>query len=155
MPGTAIFLNRGKTTVPLALRDNIRHNHVRHSNIVIASVEIATSPRVPVTQRVVIDDLGDPADGITHVTVNFGYAEQTDVPRALRLVSPTAACGRLDLDQAIFYLSKIELSAGRKPRMASWRKKLFLATSRITVDAAEHFNLPLNRTVVLGEVVEI
>lgn len=155
VPGTAIFLNRGKTTVPLALRDNIRHNHVRHSNIVIASVEIATSPRVPVTQRVVIDDLGDPADGITHVTVNFGYAEQTDVPRALRLVSPTAACGRLDLDQAIFYLSKIELRAGRKPRMASWRKKLFLATSRITVDAAEHFNLPLNRTVVLGEVVEI
>lgn len=155
VPGTAIFLNRGKTTVPLALRDNIRHNHVRHSNIVIASVEIATSPRVPLTQRVVIDDLGDPADGITHVTVNFGYAEQTDVPRALRLVSPTAACGRLDLDQAIFYLSKIELRAGRKPRMASWRKKLFLATSRITVDAAEHFNLPLNRTVVLGEVVEI
>lgn len=39
--------------------------------------------------------------------------------------------------------------------MMTWRKKLFLATSRITVDAAEHFNLPLNRTVVLGEVVEI
>jgi KUP system potassium uptake protein len=155
VPGTAIFLNRGKTTVPLALRDNIRHNRVRHANIVIASVEIATVPRVPLTRRVVVDDLGDPADGITHVTVNFGYAEQTDVPRALALVSPKAACGRLDLDQAIFYLSKIELRAGRKPRMAGWRKKLFLATSRITVDAAEHFNLPLNRTVVLGEVVEV
>lgn len=155
VPGTAIFLNRGKTTVPLALRDNIRHNRVRHANIVIASVEIATVPRVPLTRRVVVDDLGDPADGITHVTVNFGYAEQTDVPRALALVSPKAACGRLDLDRAIFYLSKIELRAGRKPRMAGWRKKLFLATSRITVDAAEHFNLPLNRTVVLGEVVEV
>ncbi|MFL0411488.1 potassium transporter Kup [Microbacterium paludicola] len=155
VPGTAIFLNRGKTTVPLALRDNVRHNHVRHENIVIVSVDIATAPRVPSTQRVVVDDLGDPRDGITHVTVNFGYAEVTDVPRALALVSPKAACGRLDLDQAIYYLSKIELRAGRKPRMMTWRKKLFLATSRITVDAAEHFNLPLNRTVVLGEVVEI
>ncbi|MER7796146.1 KUP/HAK/KT family potassium transporter [Microbacterium sp. NPDC096154] len=155
VPGTAIFLNRGKTTVPLALRDNIRHNHVRHQNIVIVSVEIATSPRVPSRHRVVVDDLGDPTDGITHVTVTFGYAEQTDVPRALALVSPKAACGRLDLAGAIYYLSKIELRAGRKPRMAGWRKKLFLATSRITVDAAEHFNLPLDRTVVLGEVVEV
>ncbi|MEL5990363.1 potassium transporter Kup [Microbacterium phosphatis] len=155
VPGTAIFLNRGKTTVPLALRDNIRHNHVRHASIVIVSVEIATVPRVPSKKRIVIDDLGDPADGITHVTINFGYAEVTDVPRALSLVSPKAACGRLDLDEAVFYLSKIELRAGRKPRMAPWRKKLFLATARITVDAAEHFNLPLNRTVVLGEVVEI
>ena len=155
VPGTAIFLNRGKTTVPLALRDNIRHNHVRHENIVITSVEIATVHRVPSKKRIVIDDLGDSTDGITHVTINFGYAEVTDVPRALGLVSPKAACGRLNLDEAVFYLSKIELRAGRKPRMASWRKKLFLATSRITVDAAEHFNLPLNRTVVLGEVVEI
>jgi KUP system potassium uptake protein len=155
VPGTAIFLNRGKTTVPLALRDNVRHNRVRHANIVIASVEIATVPRVPSAHRVVVEDLGDPADGITHVTVNYGYAEQTDVPRALAMVSPKAACGRLQLDEAIYYLSKIELRAGRKPRMASWRKKLFLATSRITVDAAEHFNLPLNRTIVLGEVVEI
>ncbi|WP_345750505.1 potassium transporter Kup [Microbacterium rhizophilus] len=155
VPGTAIFLNRGKTTVPLALRDNIRHNHVRHESIVIVSVDIATSPRVPSTHRIVVDDLGDPTDGITHVTVNFGYAEVTDVPRALGLVSPKAACGRLNLAEAVYYLSKIELRAGRKPRMPAWRKKLFLATSRITVDAAEHFNLPLNRTVVLGEVVEI
>ncbi|MBO3663947.1 KUP/HAK/KT family potassium transporter [Microbacterium sp. NEAU-LLB] len=155
VPGTAIFLNRGKTTVPLALRDNIRHNHVRHESIVIVSVDIAVVPRVPSTHRIVVDDLGDPSDGITHVTINFGYAEVTDVPRALSLVSPKAACGRLNLDEAVFYLSKIELRAGRKPRMASWRKKLFLATSRITVDAAEHFNLPLNRTVVLGEVVEV
>jgi KUP system potassium uptake protein len=34
--------------------------------------------------------------------------------------------------------------------MAHWRKRLFVATSRITADAAEYFGLPRNRTVIIG-----
>ncbi|MBV8931933.1 MAG: KUP/HAK/KT family potassium transporter, partial [Kutzneria sp.] len=30
VPGTAVFLNRGKRTAPLALRASVEHNHVRH-----------------------------------------------------------------------------------------------------------------------------
>ena len=31
VPGTAVFLNRGKDTAPLAMRANVEHNHVLHS----------------------------------------------------------------------------------------------------------------------------
>ena len=38
-PGTAIFLNRGKDSAPLAMRANVEHNQVRHQHVVILSIE--------------------------------------------------------------------------------------------------------------------
>jgi KUP system potassium uptake protein len=39
--------------------------------------------------------------------------------------------------------------------MAAWRKLLFIATSYITADAAEHFGLPRDRTVIMGSHIEV
>ena len=153
--GCAIFLNRGDATAPLALRSNVEHNHVRHRYVVIVSVEIQTVPRVSLEKRVSIDDLGDPADGITHVALRFGYTETPDVPAALATLTPEQTEGRLDLDQATYFLSKIELRAGNQKGMAPWRKRLFLATSHITADASEHFGLPRDRVVLLGAHVDV
>ena len=36
-----------------------------------------------------------------------------------------------------------------------WRKRLFVATSHITADAGEHFNLPRDRVVFLGSSIEV
>ncbi|WP_236792715.1 potassium transporter Kup [Amycolatopsis sp. GM8] len=155
VPGTAVFLNRGKETAPLALRANVDHNHVRHEHLVIVSIETEPVPRVPVNRRVVVDDLGYGDDGITHVTARFGYMETPDVPRALRHLEPAQTEGRLDLDDASYFLSTIELRTGTEPTMARWRKRLFIATSYIAVDAAEYFNLPRERTVIMGSHIEV
>ena len=76
--------------------------------------------------------------------------EQPDVPAALRLVELTGTEGTLDLDAATYYLSKVDLVAGDQPTMPAWRKRLFIATSYITGDAAAYFGLPLERTVIIG-----
>ena len=39
--------------------------------------------------------------------------------------------------------------------MATWRKHLFIATSHITSDAAEHFQLPRDRTIIVGSHIEV
>ena len=39
--------------------------------------------------------------------------------------------------------------------MNRWRKRLFVATSRITADAAEYFHLPRDRTVIMGSRIEL
>lgn len=52
-------------------------------------------------------------------------------------------------------LSKIELQRGKSPTMAGWRKRLFVATSLITADAAEHFGLPRERTVIMGARIDV
>ncbi len=155
VPGTAIFLNRGSTTAPLALRANVEHNQVRHEHVVIVSIETEQVPRVAADQRAVVDDLGYGDDGITHVTVNFGYMETPDVPAALATLDPAATEGPIDLDNASYFLSKIELRAGEADTMATWRKHLFVATSHITADAAEFFNLPRDRTVIIGAQIEV
>jgi len=78
-----------------------------------------------------------------------------DVPGALRMLPPALTEGPLQLDQASYFLSKIELQAGTARTMAPWRKRLFMATSYITADAAEHFGLPRDRTVIMGSHIEV
>ncbi len=124
------------------MRANVEHNHVRHDHVVILSIETEPVPRVPADERIIVDDLGYADDGIIHVTARFGYMETPDVPGALAMLDPAATEGQLQLDQASYFLSKIELRPGDAPTMARWRKRLFIATSYITADAAEYFGLP-------------
>ncbi|WP_433734771.1 potassium transporter Kup [Nocardia sp. CA-129566] len=155
VPGTAIFLNRGKQTAPLAMRANVEHNQVRHKQIVIISIKTEPVPRVPLDQRVAIDHLGYRDDGIIFVTARYGYMETPDVPAALALLDPAETEGLLQLDQASYFLSTIELRRGDAPTMANWRKRLFIATSHITADAAEYFGLPRDCTVIMGSQIEV
>ena len=52
-------------------------------------------------------------------------------------------------------MNTIEVRRGKNPRMAQWRKDIFLATSRLTADAAEHFRLPREQTVITGSRIEL
>jgi KUP system potassium uptake protein len=155
VPGTAVFLNRGKQSAPLAMRANVKHNHVRHEHVVIVSIEVEPVPRVPADRRLVVDALGHPDDGITHVTVQFGYMDTPEVLSALKTLDPAATEGRLQIEEASYFVSKIELQRGDAPTMASWRKRLFIATSYITADAVDQFGLPRDRTVVMGSHIEV
>ena len=150
VPGTAVFLNRGKATAPLAMRANVKHNHILHEHVVILAIETSPVPHVTPADRVVVDDLGYTDDGISHVTAYFGYMQDPNVPEVLRLADAAGLEGPLDVDDASYFLSTIELRVGREPGMTRWRKRLFVATARITTDAAEYFGLPRDRTVIMG-----
>ncbi|MFE3289985.1 potassium transporter Kup [Rhodococcus sp. NPDC059234] len=155
VPGTAVFLNRGNQTAPLAMRANVEHNRVLHDHVVIMSIDTLPVPRVPDEERTEVDDLGHAEDGIIHVTAHFGYMEKPNVPDALRLLDPAQTEGPIAIDDASYFLSKIELKKGTAPTMAPWRKRLFIATSHITADAAEFFGLPGDRTVIIGSRIDV
>ncbi|BAY00168.1 putative potassium transport system protein kup [Mycobacteroides stephanolepidis] len=155
VPGTAVFLNRGKETAPLAMRANVEHNHVLHEHVVILSIETQPIPRVADSDRTTIDHLGYIKDGIVHVSARFGYMETPNVPHALGLLDASDTEGRIDLDEATYFLSKLELIKGQAPTMARWRKSLFIATSHITADAVEYFGLPRHRTVIIGSRIDV
>jgi KUP system potassium uptake protein len=148
--GTAVFLSRSNTTAPLALRANVRHNHVLHDHVVIVTIDTLSTPRVADSGRIEIDPLGDAHDGIIHVTARFGYMETPDVPRVLRLLDPARTEGLIAIDDASFFLSKIELTKGGELTMPAWRRNLFIATSRLSSDGAEFFGLPQDRTLIEG-----
>lgn len=155
VPGTAVFLNRAKETAPLALRANVEHNHVRHAHIVIVSIETEPVPRVAPDHRAVIDHLGHEDDGIFHITLRTGYMQRPNVPEVLCSLDPALTEGLTHVERASYFLSKIEPRRGPAPTMARWRKRLFLATSHLAADAAEHFGLPRDRTVIMGSQVDV
>jgi KUP system potassium uptake protein len=156
VPGTAIFLNRGKDTAPLAMRANVEHNEILHRNVLILSIETAPAPHIPAGKRLQIDDLGYADDRITYVAARFGYMDQTNVPELLPLIREAAAeSATLDLERLSYFVSRIELVPGHDPGMSRWRKRLFIATSRITADAAEYFQLPRDRTLIMGSRIEL
>ena len=156
VPGTAVFLNRGKDTTPLAMRANVEHNHILHEHVVILSIETVPVPHVPVDERCVLDDLGYRDDGITHVSARFGYMDEPNVPQVIALLRERELERRVDDDSEVsYFLSTIELRRGDAPGMSRWRKRLFVATSHITADAAEYFRLPRDRTVIMGSRVEL
>jgi KUP system potassium uptake protein len=155
VPGTAVFLNRGKTTAPLALRANVEHNEILHDHVIILSVETMPKPHVPVEDRLQIEGLGFKQDRIVHVTAHFGYMDQTNVPAVMGLIHDADVEGPIHEDRLSYFISRIELVQGTAPGMSRWRKRLFIATSRITADAAENLRLPRDRTVSMGGRIEI
>ena len=155
VPGTAVFLNRGKDTAPLAMRANVEHNHVLHKHVVILTIETTNAPHRPPAERITVDDLGYKDDQITHVTARFGYMDQQDVPALLSLIPEAEIERPLDSDELSYFLSRIEIVRGDNPGMSLWRKRLFIATSRITADAAEYFQLPRERTLIVGSRIEL
>ncbi|MGD0245194.1 MAG: KUP/HAK/KT family potassium transporter [Streptosporangiaceae bacterium] len=154
VPGTAVFLNRGKATAPLALRANVEHNHVLHRHTLILAVETMPMPHVPPAERITVDDLGYTDDQIFHVTARFGYMDRTDLPGLLPLIRASGAEGLGD-DSPSYFLSRIEIVPGSTPGMSRWRKRLFIATSRITADATEYFQLPRDSTLIVGSRIEL
>jgi KUP system potassium uptake protein len=155
VPGTAVFLNRNKTTAPLAMRDSVDHVHALSENVVILSIETLSVPHVSPADRLVIDDLGYTDDKITHASARFGYMDQPDVPAVLRQLESAQTECVIDASEASYFLSTIDLYRGDAPGMSRWRKTLFLATAQITADAANYFGLPRDRTVIMGSRIEV
>ena len=153
VPGTAIFLHASRDTVPLALRLNVEYNRVLHEHVVVCSVETTDTPVVPDAERVAVDDLVIPDDGIAHVTIRFGFQDEPDVPRALALAADQGL--EIDLEHASYFLSRITIHSTRARGMARWRKSLFKAISRNAASPVERFGLPEARVVSLGSSIDL
>jgi len=155
VPGTAVFLNRSPDTTPLAMRASVEHLHSLHEHVVILSIETAQTPTVPSEERLTTDGLRFTDDGIVLVRARFGYMEVPDVPAALRTLRSDDPEIPHDLEDASYFLSTIDLHRSNVPGLAQWRATLFLATARGAADAAQFFNLPRERTILMGSRVEV
>jgi len=150
------LMARVEPAARLAMRANVEHNEILHEHVLILSVETLPAPHVPAEERLHIDDLGYTGDRIIHVTARFGYMDVPSVPSLLPLISQADTEGQpLDSEGVSYFLSTIEVCRGHTPGMSTWRKRLFIATTRLTADAAEYFQLPRNRTVIMGSRIEL
>jgi KUP system potassium uptake protein len=159
VPGTAVFPHPSKETTPLALRANVEFNHVMHEHVVIVSIRSENVPHVPIGERLGVDELGYSDDGIVHLTMRFGFQDEPDIPAMLRRAVGIGAELDIDPDHASYFLSRISIERGAQkdtePRMATWRKRLFVGLAHNAASPAAYFCLPLDRTVVMASRVEL
>ena len=62
-----------------------------------------------------------------------------------------------EADALVFFVVAVALfplAVGPEPNMAAWRKRLFIAISRMTSDV-EYFGLPADRTLIIGARIEL
>ena len=157
VPGTAVFPHPSKDTTPLALRANLQHNHVLHEHIVLITGVTENVPHIPWADRLVVDNLGDPDDGIVHVTATFGFQDRTDFPQVLQQVTrrhPRELAG-VRAEEASYFVSRINLRRTDRPGMSTWRKALFIGLAHNAASQAEFLCLPDERTVTMGSHVDL
>ncbi|MGH9200494.1 MAG: KUP/HAK/KT family potassium transporter, partial [Vicinamibacterales bacterium] len=83
----------------------------------------------------------------------YGFAEQPDVPVALKEAAKTGFPFRMS--RTTFFLGIETLLPTSRPGMALWRERLFVFTARNAVRATSFFRIPPERVVEIGIQVEL
>jgi KUP system potassium uptake protein len=147
---TAVYAVADPGTVPQALLHNLKHNQVLHQRNVILTVVFHDVPWVPMERRTEVTPLGH---GFWRVTLNFGFMNVPDVPKALELTQSHGL--HVPVFETSYFLSRETVVPAPGGGMANWRERLFAALSRNAGGVVEFFRLPGNAVVELGTRVQI
>jgi KUP system potassium uptake protein len=150
VPGTAVFLTSDPHSAPTALMHSLKHYKVLHEQNVILSAVTAQQPKVPDSERVSMEKINDL---FMRVTLNFGYMEQPNIPKALAICRKKG--WKFDIMTTSFFLSRRSLKASPNSGMPVWQDRLFIGLARTAADATEYFQIPTGRVVEIGTQVAI
>jgi KUP system potassium uptake protein len=151
VPGTAIFMTRDLTQVPVALLHALKHYKALHERVVMMQVETEDVPHVPADRRLEIHEIGK---GFFTMHVRYGFMDQPNVMRAL--AQTRARHLHINLMETSFIIGRERLrSRASRGAFWHWRNRLFILLTSLGLDATEFFRIPANRVVELGGQIEI
>lgn len=146
VPGTAVFLTSDPDVAPAALMHNIKHNHVLHERNLIVNVALSTRPYVADARRATLIRI---SDRFTRVALSFGYMEETDVPRALKLAERQGI--RVEEMSTSYFLNRRSFRSDPGGGLPVWQEGLFVMLTKSAADATDFYHLPANRVVEMGQ----
>ena len=148
--GTAVFFSSRTDIVPNAMLHSIKHYHVLHERVVIASVTVMDTPQVPKAKRLTVEKLGK---GFFVVRLVYGFFEIPDIPEALAMARSQGLA--LEPDSTTYFLGRETLVAGNDAKLKRWRVALYMWLSSNALSPAKFYSMPPGRTVELGTQVSI
>ena len=146
----AIYPVADPSIVPQALLHNLKHNQVLHERNIVLTVRFSDTPWVNEGNRINIETLGN---NFWRVTLEFGFMDVPDVPKALSTCEPSGL--RIPLFEASYFLSRETIVTTAGSGMIKWRESLFAAMNRNAGGVVEFFRLPDNAVVELGTRLQI
>jgi KUP system potassium uptake protein len=148
--GTAVFLTSDPASAPTALMHSLKHYKVLHEKNVILTIEIASRPRIDISERVRLEQI---SATFSKVTLRFGFMESPNVPKALAIARKLG--WQFDIMSTSFFLSRRALKPATHSGMPRWQDHLFIALSRTANDATDYFQIPSGRVVEVGTQVAV
>jgi KUP system potassium uptake protein len=139
--------------IPLALTQNLKHNHVLHQKVFLVAVEMTETPRVPDEDRVRVTPI---SEDITGVELSFGFMERPDVPKGLAVGITRGEIAQCDLENVTYYTGhETIIPTGRRLGMARWRETLFAFMQHNAQRSGAYFNIPSAQIMEIGIEFEI
>ena len=149
VPGTAIFMSRSRSGIPITLLHNLKHNKVVHRNVVLLNIDVAETARIAEEHKYAWEELGS---GVYRLIIRVGFIEDPNLPELLTRVK-----GPIKFPPMLtsYFLGRETLIATNAPGMAVWRDELFVWMSRNASSASHYFALPPNQVIELGAQIEM
>lgn len=151
VPGTAVFLSRTGTAVPVMLMRHVAQMGALQETVVTLTLVFEGVPRVPREKRAQVEQV---APDFWHVTVHFGFVE---VPNAMTALASAKENGcPINLDDAVFFAARDQVVPGKKgQRLPAWRRQVFSFMYRNAVRSSDRFDLPADRFLEVGRQVQL
>ncbi|MFL6839637.1 MAG: potassium transporter Kup [Bradyrhizobium sp.] len=153
LAGTAVFLASAPRGVPLALTQFVRHNHVLHERVVLVTVLIEESPRIPDEERAEVIEI---IPGITRVILHYGFMQYPTIYEGLILTCKQGKLPGVDLSDVTYFIGRETIIPREDiPGMWVWREALFAFLQRNAERTAAFFGVPTGQVVEFGTEIEI
>ena len=145
LPGAAVFLCSDRDQVPPALIKLHRHLPALHEQLIFIHFVLENRPRVPKSQRVVVEDLGD---GMSRLICSLGYLQEPYLPRLLKQAQQQGLA--IKIDRVTYFIRRTIPSRVHGHHMSAWRKQLFFFMLRNQSSRSDQLSLPSGQVVEIG-----
>lgn len=155
IPGQAVYIGHHEDLAPLALHVAAEQLNELHQKSVIVSIHVRNIAHVPKAERVEFDPTGNAKDGISHLTLYYGYHDLINIPVTLKSLRKLTS--ELDFDPmtASYFVSLAKVVPTKKRNMAKWRKSLFCLMSNYSANSGDYFKLPIEKTIEIRSLLEL
>ncbi|HUE15564.1 MAG TPA: KUP/HAK/KT family potassium transporter [Planctomycetaceae bacterium] len=151
VPGTAVFLSPSPDHVPPILVHHVERTRSLHENVILLTVERATTPVVPEESRSRLTVLGD---GFHRLVVSFGYMEEPLLLPALRAATQTLGIP-FDVADTTYYVGLETIVMKDEATINHIPAAIFAYLNRNAVHEERRYGMPLGQIVEIGAQIDL
>lgn len=150
VPGVAVYMSGHPQYTPPTLAQSYKHFNCLHEHLILLFVQTADIPHVSPEDRVKVETI---APEVYKVTLHYGFMELPNVPQDLNQVKMGE--WTFDKNVATYFLGREHIMASDREGMVLWREKIFAFMSRNAQPATRFFQLPKDRVIEIGSIIEL
>ena len=152
VPGFAVYLTGNLLRVPPTLTTSFHHFNCLHENIIFLNVNTQEAPHVPHAYRIQIEVI---APHIYQMKIHYGFMDLPDLSQDFQEKILLEENLVFDPQKATFFLGRENILATDRVGMAIWREHLFSLMAKNAQSVTSYYQLPNDRIVEIGSMIEI